>query len=74
MQSVRSNGGYLKICSLLPEQRKGIFDLVQFTDQKQLPVFWIKIRLGRGLITFSVAGIKTWRYNTYMLRWSYKTI
>ena len=31
MQSARSNGGDLKICSLLPEQRKGIFDLVQFT-------------------------------------------
>ena len=28
MQSVRSNGGYLKIWSSLPEQRKGIFDLV----------------------------------------------
>ena len=28
MQSVRSNGEYLKICSSLPEQRKGIFDLV----------------------------------------------
>ena len=39
MQSVHSNGGYLKICSLLPEQRKGIFDLVWFTDKKQLPVF-----------------------------------
>ena len=40
MQSVRSNGGYLKICSLLPEQRKGTFDLVWFIDQKQLPIFW----------------------------------
>ena len=28
MQSVHSNGGYLKICSLLLEQRKEIFDLV----------------------------------------------
>ena len=40
MESVCSNGGYLKICSSVPEQRKEIFDLVQFTDQKQLPVFW----------------------------------
>ena len=40
MQSVHSNGSYLNICSLLPEKRKKIFDLVWFTDQKQLPVFW----------------------------------
>ena len=29
-------GIYLKICSLLPEQRKGFFHLVWFTDQRQL--------------------------------------
>ena len=28
----------------------------------------------RGLVTFSIAGIKTREYNTYVLRWSYKTI
>ena len=40
MQSVTSNGEYLKICSLLSDQKKEIFDLVLFTDQKQLLVFW----------------------------------
>ena len=30
--------------------------------------------VGLCLITFSAAGIKTRGYNTYMLRWSYKSI
>ena len=34
MQSIHSDGGYLKICNLFPEERKGILDLVKFTDQK----------------------------------------
>ena len=44
MQIVCSIGVYLKIFSLLPEQIKGIFDLVYFTDLEQLPVLWRYIR------------------------------
>ena len=32
-------GIYLKISSSLSEQGKRIFDLIGFTDQKQLPIF-----------------------------------
>ena len=32
-------GIFLEICSSLPEQRKGIFDLAWFNDHKQVPIF-----------------------------------
>ena len=55
-------------------QRKGIFDIVWFTNQEQLPLFWRKIQQGCGWSTFSVAGIEIRGYNIYMLQWYFKTI
>ena len=54
-------------------QRKGIFDIVWFTNQEQL-LFWRKIQQGCGWSTFSVAGIEIRGYNIYMLQWYFKTI
>ena len=55
-------------------QRKGIFDIVWFTNQEQLPLFWQKIQQGCGWGIFSVAGIEIRGYNIYMLQWYFKTI
>ena len=39
-------------------QRKGIFDIVWFTNQEHLPLFWREIQQGCGWSTFSVARIE----------------
>ena len=62
-----------RIWSSLPKRKKGIFDLVLFTDEKRLHVFCWEIQQGRVLILFSVAGMKTQGYQIYMLQWYLKT-
>ena len=72
MQSVHSNSGYLKICSSLPEQRKGIFDLVHSSGTA--PYFLVVNSVGSWFHYFLRSGNQTRGYNTYMLWWSYKAI
>ena len=73
--SVRSNGGYFKIWSLLPQQRKGIFWFCLVYWSETALCFLAVNSIGSWFYYFlRVAGIKTPGYNTYMLQWSYKTI